>query len=76
MADITEHIDEIEDILTDSSLTDDLKTQLETAKTLLSDLKTTFGELLQEIEKSRMKRATGKTVQIYFDINVFSYQIV
>ena len=67
MADITEHIDEIEDILTDSSLTDDLKTQLETAKTLLSDLKTTFGELLQEIEKSIMKRATGKAFQIYFD---------
>ena len=59
IADITGQIATVDNLLADQSLTNEVRTSLEAQKILLTELKTQFETLLQELQKSRMKRATG-----------------
>ena len=59
ISDISGHLSSVEDLLADTTLSAEVRTQLEATKTLLADLKTKFEALLQEIQTSRMKRASG-----------------
>ena len=59
IADITGQIATVDNLLADQSLTNEVRTALEAQKILLTELKTQFETLLQEVQKSRMKRETG-----------------
>ena len=59
IADITGQIAMVDILLADQSLTNEVRTALEAQRILLTELKTQFEPILQELKKSRMKRATG-----------------
>ena len=63
--DVTGHINTVEDLLTDTTLSNDVRTQLEALQALLKDVKTEFESLLQEIQNSKNKRAIGIYLLLY-----------
>ena len=62
IVDISGHIDTLDNLLTNKTLPSDVRKGIETSKTLLTDLKTKFEVLLQELQQSRKIRSTGKIV--------------
>ena len=57
--DITGHLNTIDELLEDTSITADVKAKLEETKSLLTDMKIKGEEILQKIQLSRIKRAMG-----------------
>ena len=64
--DITGHINTIDELLEDTSITADVKAKLEETKSLLTILETKFEALLKELQQSRKKRSSGTSSHINY----------
>ena len=77
IVDISGHINTLQDLLVSPGLPSDVRTGIEAAKTLLTELKNKFEVLLQDLQQSRKKRSTGTYIfiEIMMKIHLSNHKI-